>query len=174
MIIMLARKFSEMIHSRRIEPHEIAFAKELIYRVAHTVFKETRPLEIMIADLDSSGALEDLDNIHKNYFEKGGTFLAMFDEQEMIGTGAIQRFESDTCELKRFWLLTTYHGQGLGYRMMQELLTFARSQGYQHIRLETHADAQRRAFEFYQRIGFRAVPIPNQAPDEDTLMEMEL
>ena len=65
----------------------------------------------------------------------------------IIGTGAIRKLEGDLCELKRLWLLTEYHGQGLGYRMLRELLAFARETGYQRIRLETDPVAQRRALE---------------------------
>lgn len=163
-----------MIQIRRIEPHEWLIAKRLVYRVAHTIFKETRPLAEMIADFDARGALDELHDIQKNYFENGGIFLVMLKGEEIICTGAIRQLAGELCELKRLWLLPEYHGQGLGYRMLQELLTFARAQGYKRIQLETDAVAQSRAVELYKRIGFREIPIPNQTPDEDILMEMEL
>ena len=163
-----------MIQIRRIEPHEWLIAKRLVYRVAHTVFKEPRPLEEMIADFDARGTLDELHNIQKNYFENGGIFLVMLKGEEIICTGAIRQLVGELCELKRLWLLPEYHGQGLGYRILQELLTFARAQGYRRIQLETDAVAQSRAVEFYKRIGFREIPIPNQTSDEDILMEMEL
>src|SRR5262245_56511081 len=119
-----------MIEIRLIEPHEWQLAKRLVYRVAHTIFKETRPLEEMIADFDSRGTLDDLHNIQKNYLENGGIFLVTTLNDEIIGTGAIRKLEGDVCELKRLWLLPDYHGQGVGYRMLQELLTFARAKGY--------------------------------------------
>ena len=163
-----------MIEIRRIEPHEWLIAKRIVYRVAHTIFKETRPLEDMIADFDSRGTLDDLLDIQKNYFDNGGIFLITTLDDEIIGTGAIRNFDGDLCELKRLWLLTDYHGQGLGYRMLQELLTFAREKDYKRMRLETDAVAQSRAVEFYKRIGFQEIPIPNATPDEDILMEMDL
>ena len=58
--------------------------------------------------------------------------------------------------------------------MLQQLLTFAREKGYKRMQLETDAIAQSRAVEFYKRIGFREIPIPNATPDEDILMEMDL
>ncbi len=165
-----------MIQIRRIRfaPDEWAAAKRLIYRVAYDVFKETRPLEEMIAYYDARNTLDDLRDIQKNYFENGGIFLVMLDDEKIICTGAVRRLEDETCELKRLWLLTEYHGQGLGYRMLQELLSFSREKGYKRIRLETDAVAQSRAVEFYKRIGFHEIPIPNASPDEDILMEMQL
>ena len=162
-----------MIKIRCIKPHEVSFAKELIYRIAHRVFQDTRPLEESIAYYDSRGTLSDMDDVQKSYFESNGTFLVMTDDEEIIGTGALRRIDDEICELKRVWLLFEYHGKGLGYRMIQELLAFARQQGYQRIRLETDRDSQNRAFELYKRIGFYEIPRYSDHQDE-TAMEMNL
>lgn len=163
-----------MIQIRRIEPDEVPAAKRLIYRVAHVVFNDARPLEESIACFESRGELKDMNDIQQTYFDNGGIFLVMSDEDQLIGTGAICKLEDKTCELKRLWLLNEYHGKGLGYRMMQELLSFAREKGYERIRLETDPVYQERAVEFYKRLGFYEVPIPNATDDEDILMEMIL
>lgn len=152
-----------MIEIRRIKPDEWPAAKLLVYHVAYDVFHETRPLEEMIAHFDSRGTLDDMHDIQKNYLEKGGIFLVMLDEGKLICTGAIRKLDGEDCELKRLWLLTEYHGQGLGYRMLQELLTFAKDRGYKPMRLERDAAAQSRAVEFYKRGGFREIQIPNAA-----------
>ena len=171
MIIM--RKFPEMIHIRRIEPHEIALAKELIYRVAHQQFQDTRPLEESIVYYESKGELHDMDNLAQTYFDNKGIFLVMTDESQVIGTGAIRRLDDATCELKRVWLLFEYHGKGLGYRMIQELLAFARETGYRRIRLETDREGQRRAYDLYKRLGFYEIPRYSDNVD-DVAMEMLL
>jgi putative acetyltransferase len=171
MIIM--RKFPEMIHIRRIEPHEIALAKELIYRVAHQQFQDTRPLEESIAYYESKGELHDMDDLVQTYFDNKGVFLVMTDESQVIGTGAIRRLDDATCELKRVWLLFEYHGKGLGYRMIQELLAFARETGYRRIRLETDREGQRRAYDLYKRLGFYEIPRYSHNVD-DVAMEMLL
>jgi len=165
-----------MIEIRRIRfaPDEWAVAKRLVYRVAYDIFNETRPLEEMIAYYDSRGTLDDLHDIQTSYFDNSGVFLVTTDNGEIIGTGAIRKLDGDICELKRLWLLTEYHGRGLGYRMLQELLAIARERGYKYMRLETDAVAQSRAVEFYKRIGFHETPIPNATPDGDIMMEMML
>ena len=163
-----------MITIRRIEPDEWTIAKQLIYRVAHTIFNDARPLKESIAYGESNGWLEDMNDIQQTYFDNEGTFLVMIDKDQLICTGAIRKFEDKICELKRLWLLPDYHGKGLGYRMMQELLLFAREKRYERIRLETDPVYQKRAVEFYKRLGFYEVPIPNTTEDEDILMEMSL
>ena len=143
-----------MIEIRRIKQDESTAAKRVIYRVAREIFNDTRLLEEAIAFYESRGELKDMDDIQKNYFENGGVFLVMTENDQIICTGAIRKLEEGICELKRLWLLTEYHGRGLGYRMTQELLSFAREKKYQSIRLETSPVYQKRALEFYKRLGF--------------------
>lgn len=173
MIIMLVRNITAMINLRPIEPHEIPFAKELIYRVAHQVFRDTRALEESIAFYESKGELHDMDEFQKTYPGSDGIFLVMTDNDQIIGTGAIRKLDDTTCELKRVWLLFDYHGKGLGYRIIQELLAFAREKGYQRIRLETDREEQSRAYELYKRLGFYEIPRYSDHQDE-VAMEMML
>jgi putative acetyltransferase len=173
MIIMLVKADFSMITIRRIEPHEIVVAKGLIYRVAHQVFQDTRPLDESMAFHEARGQFHDIDDVQNTYFNNNGIFLVMTDDEQIIGTGAIRKIDDETCELKRLWLLFEYHGQGLGYRMLQELLSFARGTGYQLIRLETDRGYQNRAFEFYRRLGFYEIPRYGDNED-DVAMEMVL
>ena len=162
-----------MIEIRPIKPNETAAAKRVIYRVAHEIFNDPRSLEESIAYHESRSELKDMDDIQRNYFENGGIFLMMLDDNQPICTGAIRKLENDICELKRLWLLTPYHGKGLGYRMLQELFSFARGKGYKRIRLETDAVHQSRALDFYRRIGFYEIPRYTDRTDE-IAMEMRL
>ena len=162
-----------MIKIRRIKPNEVVVAKQLIYRVAHQVFHNTRALEESIAFYESQGELHDLDNLQKDYFDNDGVFLVMTDEDQIIGTGAIRNIDQDICELKRLWLLFEYHSKGLGYRMMQELFVFAREKKYQRIWLETDRGHQNRAFNFYKWLGFYEIPRYSDNED-DVAMEMIL
>jgi len=162
-----------MIEIRRIKPDEGPAAKRVIYRVAHDIFHDPRSLEESIVYHESRGELKDMDDIQRNYFEKGGIFLVMLDDNHLIGTGAVRQLEDDICELKRLWLLSQYHGKGLGYRMLQELFSFAREKGYKRIWLQTDAVQQSRALEFYRRLGFHEIPRYTDRTD-DIAMEMPL
>jgi putative acetyltransferase len=162
-----------MIKIRTIKPDEVAVAKQLIYRVAHGVFKDTRSLEEAITFYESHDQMHDMDTLQESYFSNHGIFLVMTNEDQIIGTGAIRRIDDEICELKRLWLLFEYHGKGLGYLMMQELLSFAREKGYSRIRLETDREVQNRAFDFYKRLGFYEIPRYSDNED-DIAMEMIL
>jgi putative acetyltransferase len=162
-----------MIKIRRIKPDEVAIAKQLIYRVAHQVFHDTRPLEESMAYYESQGQLHDMDDLQQTYFNNNGIFLVMTDNDQIIGTGAIRKIDTEICELKRLWLLFEYHGKGLGYRIMQELFAFAREKNYQRMRLETDRGHQNRAFDFYKRLGFYEIPRYSDNED-DIAMEITL
>ncbi|HLO31080.1 MAG TPA: GNAT family N-acetyltransferase [Anaerolineales bacterium] len=162
-----------MIKIRHIQPDEIPVAKELIYRVAHQVFHDTRPLEESIAFYEGQDLLQDIDDFQPMYFDNDGVFLVMTDDDRMIGMGAVRKIDDEICELKRVWFLFEYHGKGLGYRMMQELLSFAREKGYSRMRLETEPEYQKRAFDFYKRLGFYEIPRYSNHEGE-TAMEMVL
>src|SRR5215208_1247590 len=173
MIIMLIRKIFHMIIIRPIRPEEIPFAKELIYRVAHRLFNDTRTLQESIAYYESRGLLHDMDEVQQTYSDNDGIFLVLTDNDQIVGTGAIRKIDDQICELKRLWLLFEYHGKGLGYRMIQELFAFARGKGYQRVWLETERDAQQRAFDFYKRLGFYEIS-PYGNHQDETAMEMVL
>ena len=162
-----------MTEIRRIKPDEWTAAKRVVYRVAHAIFNDSRPLEESIAYHESRNELKDMNDIQKNYFENGGVFLVMTKNDQLICTGAIRQIEGEVCELKRLWLLTEYHGRGLGYRMLQACLSFAREKGYKRIRLETDPIAQSRALEFYKKLGFYEIPSYTERGDE-VAMEMVL
>jgi len=160
-----------MIEIRPIKKDEIQEAKLVILTVAYEVFKEASTLEESIAKYSAQGKLREMTDVQKNYFENGGTFLVTVDGDRIIGTGAIRYLEEGVCELKRMWLLTEYHNQGYGYRMMQELLRIAREKRYKSMRLLTDRIVQRQAVKFYERLGFYEIPSYGDDPDD---MGMEL
>jgi putative acetyltransferase len=162
-----------MIEIRPVKPDEWMDAKRVVYRVAFLIFGRGRTLDEFISYHESIHELKDMDDIQKSYFENGGTFLCMLRDGKMICTGAIRRIDDETCELKRLWLLNEFHGQGLGYRMLQELLDTARRMGYIRVRLETDPIAQSRALEFYRQAGFYEIPSYSDRGDEQA-MEMVL
>lgn len=56
-------------------------------------------------------------------------------------------------ELKRLYLFYRFHGSGLGKRLMEDVLSFARQMKSEKIWLEVH-EANHHAIEFYKRFGF--------------------
>jgi putative acetyltransferase len=102
--------------------------------------------------------LEDLADPAAYYPMHGGAFLVLVDEERVIGTGAIIRRGLEIAELKRIWLLQAYRGKGLGRRMVEGLLVFARRNDYRRVCLEVATpELQQAAVGLYRRLGFREI-----------------
>lgn len=56
-------------------------------------------------------------------------------------------------ELKRLYLFHRFNGQGLGKKLLQDVLSFAAKMKSRRIWLQVH-EANSHAIEFYQRFGF--------------------
>jgi len=161
-----------MITIRPIKPEEIPAVKRIILSVAYNIFGFDGTLEESFRHYEASGELIDMDDVGSHYFENGGMFLVVLNGEQVIGSGALRRLDSETAELKRMWLLEAYHGQGIGYRLINHLLDFARKNGYVRIRLQTSPE-QVRALGFYRKIGFYEIPSYNDDVGEIS-MELNL
>jgi len=138
-----------MIEIKPIELDQVEEVQQVIVAVCHEIWQ--LPEEV----IRRYDAMSDLDNLRSHYFDNNGTFLVLIDEGRVVGSGAIRRLNNDICEVKRMWFLKAYRGRGLGTKMAQMLLDFARKKGYKKVRLDT-ADEQKQAqaIQLYQRLGF--------------------
>jgi ribosomal protein S18 acetylase RimI-like enzyme len=111
--------------------------------------------------------LEDLVDPAAHYAAHRGAFLVLVDEGRVIGTGGIAALGSETAELKRLGILKAYRGKGLGRRMVEGLLVFARWNGYRCVRLEVATpEVQEPAVRLYARLGFRTIDRYREGPCE--------
>jgi len=161
-----------MINVTHIQPHQIADAKYVISAVAQRIFEpEITPQEFSDI-LEEEKELKDVDDYQRAYVENRGLFLVVMDENKLVGTGAIKKYDEKIAELKRIWLLEEYHGQKIGYQVVMRLLDFARANGYERVWLQT-STKQERAIRFYTRFGFYKIPNYHEGMD-DYSMEIKL
>lgn len=161
-----------MITIRPILAQEIPAAKHVILSVAYVIYGWNGSLEDSIRHFESTGEFADMDQVESHYFQNDGLFLAVLDDDELIGSGAIRKLDSHTAELKRMWLLESHHGKGIGYQLIKRLFEFARAKGYGHVRLQTGSE-QTRALAFYKKLGFYEIPTYNDKSGEIS-MEINL
>jgi GNAT superfamily N-acetyltransferase len=111
--------------------------------------------------------LEDLVDPAAYYGERRGAFLVLVDEGRVIGTGGIVALGSEIAELKRLEILRAYRGRGLGRRMVEGLLVFARWNGFRRVRLEMATPKlQEPAAKLCARLGFRPMESTRGGPSE--------
>ena len=154
-----------MIQICPITPKEIPAARRVILSVAYNIYGWESSLEDAIRHWESTNEFEDMAHVEANYFQNGGHFLVVLDDDQVIGSGAIRKFDKETAELKRMWLLESYHGKGIGYQVIGQLFEFAHSKRYKRIILQTSPE-QTRAIAFYKRLGFEEIECYNGKTDE--------
>ncbi|MGC1374725.1 MAG: GNAT family N-acetyltransferase [Anaerolineales bacterium] len=141
-----------MIEITPIQPDQVAEAKDVIYAVAQRIFAPEQTVEEFIKAPDSQHWLDDLEDYPKTYAGNHGLLLVALDNGKVIGTAGVQKLTDNLAELKRIWLLESYHGQKIGFRMVSILLNFARTQGCATVYLET-TRLNTRALAFYKELA---------------------
>ena len=159
-----------MIDIRPMRPDELTAAKQMMLTVAAGIFEPDHPAANFVNR--HTVALSDVDDFQRHYGPPRGIFLVAVDGKTVIGTGAIRPIDDETAELRRMWLLPEYHGQGIGYRLIQALLDFVRAAGYRRVRLSTSA-VQVQAISFYERQGFYPI-LRYRDTDDEVFMELNL
>lgn len=101
------------------------------------------------------------------HFNQPGAFFGVLVHQEsnqLVATAALKPYSELVCELSRLYLDCQYRGQGLGCRLVEEILSHAKGFGYQQIRLETHT-AMPEAIALYRKLGFIEIAPYHQPVD---------
>ncbi len=84
----------------------------------------------------------------------GGAILFARSEGEIVGVGALQRFDDETFEVVKMGVDTRCQGRGIGRRILDALVERAADRGARRVRIETNR-ALAAANALYERAGFR-------------------
>ena len=126
-------------------PEDFAAARALIAE-----YIEWLPFELDFQDHESE--LADLTN---HYAAPGGTLLLAFnDHDDAIGTVGVRRWGEGIAELKRMYVRPEGRGSGLGRRLAEVAISFARDAGYSAIRLDSDQASMPEANRLYEQLGF--------------------
>lgn len=107
---------------------------------------------------EPDGQDADLDDLEAHYDGLDSLFVVVVDDTgRIVGTGGLKRYDAGQAEIKKMYLLPEARGQGLGRRLLDTLVGFARAVGYRRIVLESNSNLTE-ALQLYQRYGF--VPVP--------------
>ncbi len=92
------------------------------------------------------------------YFEPPeGRFLVAFIDGEPVGCGGVGRYDADTGELRRMYVVPAHRGKGVGRAILVALENAARELGYTTMRLETGNEAPE-ALRLYTSSGYEPIP----------------
>jgi putative acetyltransferase len=85
--------------------------------------------------------------------EPGVTVWIARDNGRAIGSGPLKRHDSRIAEFKRMFTHEDYRGQGIGRRILGEILSAAADEGIEEVVLET-GDQHPAAWAIYEKAGF--------------------
>jgi GNAT superfamily N-acetyltransferase len=126
-----------------------------------SVIHETLSSLSITRDSSSGGHRdEDLDRIPTVYYDRGRFWVAL-DNGKVVGTVAIREIDEKTAKLNRMFVLPSYQGAGVGQKLLDHALIFAKEQGYAEVILNTSL-VMRRAHRFYEKNGFELTSEDNE------------
>ena len=105
---------------------------------------------------DPGGTDLDLMDVESHYTNSGGYFGLLYPDGpagEMVATVGIRRIDTDTCELRKMYMLPHMRGRGLGRQLLDFALARAVDLGSRRMTLET-ASPLKEAIALYRKYGF--------------------
>jgi putative acetyltransferase len=97
---------------------------------------------------------DDLTELPGSYLDRGGAFWVVLEGTgTVVGTCGLFPVGEGIFELRKMYLAPAARGRGLGQRLLDEALGWARRAGGHRIVLDT-AEQMTRAIEFYEHNGF--------------------
>jgi len=146
----------------------------IIFKIANTnlEFDDGRKLFRQYADslninIYSKDFYLELLMIDKRYNLPNGALLLVYDNFVAIGCAAIQKFNKDTAELKRFFVETKYKGYKIGVKLLELAFEIAEELNYSRIRLDASPTiTQTRSL--FRSLGFYEIAHYSLNPTKET------
>ncbi|MBO4888996.1 MAG: GNAT family N-acetyltransferase [Firmicutes bacterium] len=105
--------------------------------------------------------------------EEFDRFWCLVSEEAVVGTVGVQRLDDQTAELKALYLSENLRGRGLGYRLLDTAVAFAKDSGYRRIVLDSMSKYESAA-RLYKKYGFQETARYNENPYADVFMKLDL
>lgn len=137
--------------------------------------RHRQDMHLIDAYFDVEAFEQELASLPGKYAPPHGQLLLATVDGTPAGCVALRGIDSASCEMKRMFVYTQFHGKGVGLALATSLLKEARALSYQTMRLDTSI-RQNEAKGLYQRLGFKFVEPYYEVPEEmrSWLVFMEL
>jgi putative acetyltransferase len=96
------------------------------------------------------------------YAPPTGRLYLAYVKEETAGCVGLRKIGEGICEMKRLYVRPLFRGNGIGRKLVLQLVEEGRELGYSKMRLDTMPYLER-AIELYRAMGFK--PIDNYRPD---------
>jgi len=134
---------------RAVTREDFAAAAELMHE-----YIDWLPFELDFQDFES-----ELADVAAHYSAPGGAvFLASGEREELLGVVGVRLLDEDVAEMKRMYVSEAGRGMGLGRRLAEQAIEFARQEGYAALRLDSDLESMPVANHLYEKLGFIDIP----------------
>lgn len=116
---------------------------------------------------------EILDAPYESIIEPGGQIFFALVEGKVAGTVALENHSKDSFELVKMAVSPSYRGLGIGDRLIEACIDYARKHRKKTIALDSNTK-QIAAINLYRKYGFKEVPIDPKSPYVRVNIRMEL
>ena len=99
----------------------------------------------------------------------GRMYLAVSDNDEVVGCIALTKLDDDHCEMKRLYVMPEARGNNLGRILIEKILADAGDIGYKYIRLDSFPSIMGPAIRLYREYGFYEIDNYNNNPAPSAL-----
>ena len=125
------------------QPANYKAIKQIVFKVLEEYGLDQGPVDYCLEDIDLY------------YFQKGGFFGVVLNEnQQIVATAGLFPIGKSSAEIRKMYLLKEYRSKGIGKYMLQQLIEIAHQAGFSRLELET-ASVLNGAISLYQRFGFK-------------------
>ena len=141
------------VNIRKIEEKDNQQVKEVVQKVL---------VEMGVPKVGTAYEDPSLDNMYAAYQPPGTDYFVVEENNKIIGCagiGPLEKADPSICELQKMYFLPEARGRGIGTKMMDHCLEYARSEGYTQCYLET-LPYMENARKLYGRSGFRPLEKP--------------
>lgn len=106
--------------------------------------------------------LVDIDGDEKDFFASYNNVhldhvLVVYDNGQAVGCGAFKKFDDQTAEIKRMFVLPSQRGKGLAKFILKTIEDWASESGYNSYILETSPQLEP-AIALYKKSGYGMIP----------------
>ncbi len=116
-------------------------------------------------ELDFQDYETELADVAAHYAPPGGAvFVASAETGELLGVVGVRAIGDGIAELKRLFVREESRGTGLGRRLAERAVAFARDAGHAAIRLDSDLESMPVANQLYETLGFADIPRYRENP----------
>lgn len=142
----------EPLQDRWVEPVKALIAEVVLEFYAGNPHLP-QSLPELLKHYERVGFFRDLDEHSNIYTPKNGVFLVLRQDEEVVGCGGLRRLNARDGELVRLWLKKEKRKQGLGLKLVENLMLVAEAIGYAKIFLDTSSQCTD-AITLFKKKGF--------------------